>query len=198
MTQCHPKRRPNSGLHRCDCGAHFYWKLINMNHLETLLSLGITGAMIQSRGLFRYGEATALEVVEVNDEGREFMLAPAAAKAWRLMKAAAMAEGVPLDLVSAHRSMARQIEIIQSKLADGMVIAEILTLVAPPGYSEHHTGRAVDIASCAADVLEEIFESTASFAWLREHAGEYGFTLSYPRGNALGYAYEPWHWCFSA
>lgn len=169
-----------------------------MNHSKTLQSLGITEAMIQSRDFFRYDEATALEIVETNSEGREFMLAPAAASAWRMMKAAATSHGVPLDLVSAHRSVARQIEIIESKLADGLQIAEILTLVAPPGYSEHHTGRAVDIASCAADVLEEIFESTTSFAWLREHAGEYGFTLSYPRGNALGYAYEPWHWCFSA
>ncbi len=168
-----------------------------MNHSEILLSLGITDAMIQERGLFRYDEATTLEVVEINSEGREFMLAPAAASAWRLMKAAAVADGVTLDLVSAHRSVVRQIEIIRSKLADGMQITEILTLVAPPGYSEHHTGRAVDIASCAADVLQEIFENTPSFAWLQSRAGEFGFTLSYPRGNALGYAYEPWHWCFS-
>jgi zinc D-Ala-D-Ala carboxypeptidase len=168
-----------------------------MNHFETLQTLGITEAAILSRGLFRYDEALVLELVEVNTEGREFMLAPSAAVAWRAMKTAAASDNIPLNLVSAHRSVARQIEIIRAKLDDGMVIAEILKLVAPPGYSEHHTGRAVDIASCADDVLEEIFENTASFAWLQIHAGEYGFTLSYPRGNALGYAYEPWHWCFS-
>jgi zinc D-Ala-D-Ala carboxypeptidase len=168
-----------------------------MNHFEMLLSLGITEAAILSRGLFRYDEALVLELVEVNAEGREFMLAPSAAVAWRAMKTAAARDNIPLNLVSAHRSVARQIEIIRAKLDGGMVIAEILKLVAPPGYSEHHTGRAVDIASCTDDVLEEVFENTASFAWLQTHASEYGFTLSYPRGNVLGYAYEPWHWCFS-
>ncbi len=167
-----------------------------MDHIETLQALGITQAMIYARGLHRYTEAVTLEVVEVNAEGREFMLAPMAASAWHAMRAAAAAHKVPLELVSAHRSVARQIEIIQAKLAEGTPITEILSYVAPPGYSEHHTGCAVDIASCAADVLEEIFEQTQSFAWLQNHAREFGYTLSYPRGNALGYAYEPWHWCF--
>ncbi len=167
-----------------------------MNHTEILQSLNISETMIQSRGLFGYDEALILEIVEVDPEGREFMLAPAAAMAWRAMKDAAAQQNIPLELVSAHRSVARQVEIIRTKLDGGMAIAEILTQVAPPGYSEHHTGRAVDIASCAADALEEIFEKTPSFAWLIAHAGVFGFTLSYPRGNALGYTYEPWHWCF--
>ena len=28
-------------------------------------------------------------------------------------------------------------------------------------------------------------------------AGDFGFALSYPRGNRHGIAYEPWHWCWS-
>jgi D-alanyl-D-alanine carboxypeptidase len=45
-------------------------------------------------------------------------------------------------------------------------------------------------------VLEVDFEQTAAFAWLTAHAHEFGFRLSYPRGNEWGFQYEPWHWCF--
>jgi len=32
------------------------------------------------------------------------------------------------------------------------------------------------------------------FAWLARHAHRFGFAMTYPRGNRLGIAYEPWHW----
>ena len=44
--------------------------------------------------------------------------------------------------------------------------------------------------------LLEDFEGTAAFRWLHAHARDYGFPLSYPRGNPAGLAYEPWHWAF--
>lgn len=37
--------------------------------------------------------------------------------------------------------------------------------------------------------------SSPSFEWLKEHAHDYGFILSYPKGNEH-YMYEPWHWRF--
>jgi len=64
----------------------------------------------------------------------------------------------------------------------------------PPGYSEHHTGRAVDLATPGCPPLTEEFETTAAFAWLVRHAHRFGFTMRYPRGNRFGIAYEPWHW----
>ena len=81
-------------------------------------------------------------------------------------------DGVPMALVSAYRSVARQQEIIEAKLARGDSIASILVSVAPPGYSEHHTGRAVDIGTSEEDALEEEFETTPAFRWLQTHAGE--------------------------
>jgi D-alanyl-D-alanine carboxypeptidase len=77
-----------------------------------------------------------------------------------------------------------------------MDIGEIITVCAPPGYSEHHTGRAVDIVCADMPYLEIAFEDTQAFQWLVNHADSFGLTLSYPRGNAAGYQYEPWHWCF--
>jgi D-alanyl-D-alanine carboxypeptidase len=162
-----------------------------------LQQLGISPDALAARGLRRHEEAHVLEWVETGDDGREYRLAPAAAAAWREMKAAAARDGVALILVSAHRSIARQVEIIREKLAAGRKIDEILTLVAPPGYSEHHTGRAIDVAIAEAPELEEEFELTEAFAWLSRCAPAFGFTLSYPRGNRDGYQYEPWHWCYN-
>lgn len=166
-------------------------------HPDSLLEqLGISRTAIEVRGLREYAEAISLEWVETGDDGREFHLTPETATAWRAMKAAAGAEGIILYLGSAFRSVARQVEIIRTKLDAGLAIADILTLCAPPGYSEHHTGRAIDIATPGSPALEVEFETTEAFHWLGQHAQRFGFTLSYPRGNSDGYMYEPWHWCF--
>jgi D-alanyl-D-alanine carboxypeptidase len=37
------------------------------------------------------------------------------------------------------------------------------------------------------------FDKTQGFTWLKEHAHEYGFILSYPKGNGH-FIFEPWHW----
>lgn len=87
------------------------------------------------------------------------------------MQAAAARDGVTMSLVSAYRSVERQREIIETKLARGDSITDILKFVAPPGYSEHHTGRAIDIGTSEDDTLEEVFETTPAFAWLRVRAG---------------------------
>ena len=110
------------------------------------------------------------------------------------MKAAAAEAGVGLHLVSAFRSLDRQCEIVRDKLAGGQSLDEILAVSAPPGYSEHHTGRAIDIGSRPDDPLEEAFERSDAYAWLGPNASRYGFFLSYPRENRYGYRYEPWHW----
>ena len=75
---------------------------------------------------------------------------------------------------------------------------EILRVNAAPGFSEHHTGRAVDIGTQDCEVLEEVFEKTSEFKWLQENAECFGFSMSYPRDNTAGFAYEPWHWCFKS
>lgn len=158
--------------------------------------LGISTASLTARGLRAYKEAAALVLAETGEDGREYLLVPAAAVAWRELKAVAREDGVIVYLASAYRSIARQAEIIRDKLATGMGIDEILTLCAPPGFSEHHTGCAVDIASREAPELDVEFENTRAFQWLDKHGCRFGFRLSYPRGNSTGYQYEPWHWCF--
>lgn len=158
-----------------------------------LADLGITSELIIERGLREYAEADVLVVAETGTNGREHLLEPAAARAWRGLKAAAVSEGVDIWIVSAFRSVERQADIIRRKLEAGLAIEDILTVSAPPGFSEHHTGRAVDLATEGCSSLEVAFDQTDAYAWLSEHAAKYGYALSYPIGNVWGYQYEPWH-----
>ena len=160
-------------------------------------ALGIAPSLIAARGLLPFAEATRLEVVETGSDGREHLLVPEAAAAWRDLRAAALADGIELRIVSAFRSVDRQAKIVRRKLEAGQRVDDVLCVSAPPGYSEHHTGRAVDVGGPGAPVLEESFARTAAFAWLQEHAPRFGFVLSYPVGNRYGYAHEPWHWCWT-
>ncbi|MFX5776691.1 D-alanyl-D-alanine carboxypeptidase family protein, partial [Acinetobacter baumannii] len=50
---------------------------------------------------------------------------------------------------------------------------------AAPGFSEHHSGHALDIGTPGDAPAEESFETTDAFAWLQAHAGGHGFHLSY-------------------
>ena len=71
--------------------------------------------------------------------------------------------------------------------------AKVLTenQLAKPGQSEHNLGLAVDF-----NYVDESFEKTRAFAWLKENAQNYGFILRYPKEkeNITKILYEPWHW----
>ena len=162
-------------------------------------ALGIPADYAATRGLARQREARRLvSVGPAPDDGRPVRLAPRAAAAWRRMRDAAARAGIVLLPLSGFRSVARQTEIIRAKVARGQAIDSILRLVAAPGFSEHHTGRALDIGSPEHLELDEHFARTAAYRWLRRRAGGFGFRLSYPRGNPHGIGYEPWHWCWHA
>lgn len=128
--------------------------------------------------------------------GRPQRMLPAALTAWQQMQAAAAAEGINLMLVSAFRSVDYQCELISRKLDKGQLIEQILTVNAAPGFSEHHSGRAIDLGTDDCLALTEDFEETAAFRWLQTNALSFKFLLSYPRNNPAGICYEPWHWCF--
>lgn len=160
---------------------------------------GIPADYPARRGLPLQREAIKLVVIgRAADDNKIVRLTPRAAAAWKKMRAAAKQDGVELLPISGYRSVARQIRIIRKKLADGKSIGDILRYVAAPGCSEHHTGRAIDIGSPEDIKLDEDFAKTPEYRWLRRHAGKFGFHLSYPRRNAHGIGYEPWHWCWRA
>jgi D-alanyl-D-alanine carboxypeptidase len=142
-----------------------------------------------------FDEASELVDVGPNLVGRMQRLTPAAARQWTTMVDAAASDGIRLLIVSGFRGYEYQAGLIQRKLDAGQTLEEILCVNAAPGYSEHHTGRAVDVATPGSRPLTEEFEQTEAFAWLGRRAGEFGFAMSYPRGNPEGFIYEPWHWC---
>jgi zinc D-Ala-D-Ala carboxypeptidase len=163
-----------------------------------LASLQIPLDTIVARSLVFHPEAADLVVAEAEEGGKQHFLIPAAASAWYSMKSAATSDGIGIRIVSAFRTIDRQAEIVRAKLAKGVPLETILCVSAPPGFSEHHSGRAVDVTTEGVRPLETEFEQTAAFQWLSRNAGRFGYSLSFPSDNRYGYAYEPWHWCFDA
>jgi D-alanyl-D-alanine carboxypeptidase len=161
-----------------------------------LASLEIPTDLIAARSLVLHPEPQELVVAATGNDGREYLLVSEAAAKWREMSAAALTDGVVIKIGSAFRSVDRQAEIIRAKLAEGLSLEAVLCVSAPPGYSEHHSGRAIDVTTDEGAPLEPEFEKTTAFLWLSKNAGRFGFVLSYPAGNPSGYDYEPWHWCF--
>jgi D-alanyl-D-alanine carboxypeptidase len=137
-------------------------------------------------------------VVEIGHDiaGRPCHLTAVAFEQWQVMKKAAEQDDVELQVVSAFRSVERQAEIIRHKLEHGQNIEEILRINAAPGYSEHHTGNALDLTTPGFRPLEEEFEISDAFRWLQQNAHRFSFVLSYPRDNRHKIAYEPWHWAY--
>lgn len=165
-----------------------------MSQSELFAALGIPVDYGRNPRRPAFAEAPALEDVEPNIVGTMQQLAPETALAWRRMKREAAAAGVELLLVSGFRSVRHQADLIRRKLAGGQSIESILKVNAAPGFSEHHTGRAVDIATPGTRPLTVDFESSTAFAWLATNAARFGFAMPYGRDNIFGFEYEPWHW----
>jgi len=161
-----------------------------------LSSLGISQEIIDKTNLVLFPEPKELVVAEQSRNNRSHRLTPSAANAWMHLKQAAVNDGEYIFIISAFRSVEQQTEIIEKKLNGGQIISEILKVSAVPGYSEHHSGRAIDIGANSSRPLEEEFSETSAFKWLQSNANCYGYTLSYPKDNIYGYDYEPWHWCY--
>src|SRR5260221_8861124 len=136
-------------------------------------SLGIAADYEASRGLRLQREAnprTLICVGRAADDGQRVRLTRRAATAWFRMRDAAALDSITLLALSGFRSMRRQAKNIRRKLNAGESLADILRFVAAPGYSEHHTGRALDIGSPEGVGLDEKFGRTAAYRWLRRHA----------------------------
>lgn len=153
---------------------------------------------IESQDLPKYPLAIELEDVEKDLFNRMARLHPQAKKAWFKMKEAAKHKGITIQLISSYRNFNYQKKLIENKLAKGLQLCEILKVNTLPGYSEHHTGCAVDIGNHDKEsILETCFEETEAFKWLSQEAYHFGFSMTYPKNNDSSIIYEPWHWCFN-
>lgn len=171
------------------------YKLLD-NLVSLHAALGIPPDYAGRTGLPFHAEPAVLVDAGQDVFGRPARLAPAALSAWLAMREAADTDGVTLQLVSAFRSVDYQAELIARKVASGRTLENVLAYNAAPGFSEHHTGRAIDIGTPGSKPLETEFDQTQAFVWLCDYAEDFGFLLSYPQGTAGVICYEPWHWCF--
>lgn len=133
-----------------------------------------------------------------NSVGDDVEVEKKAYEAYLKLKDALAAEGVFVDLDSARRSVATQQEIWDNFMEK---YGEVYTkrTVATPGYSEHHTGLALDLYLIidGEDVVENEDMIQYPEIWAKIHAklAQFGFILRYPEGKeaVTGYGYEPWH-----
>ncbi len=112
------------------------------------------------------------------------------------MREEAKKDGIYLVFLSGFRSINLQKDIFYSlKSIRNQEAAERARVSAPPGYSEHSTGFAIDIgdATQRETDFETEFEKTRAFRWLIKNAAKYHFKLSFEKDNKY-IDYEPWHW----
>ena len=123
---------------------------------------------------------------------------------WPYMKAmidAAWADGVKLYVWSPYRSYSTQNMLFQKQvdrqIANGIpedqAEEKAATVVARPGTSEHHTGLAADF-----NMADDKFETTEMYAWMQQHAADYGFIMRYSgeKQEITGVIHESWHYRF--
>lgn len=144
-----------------------------------------------------YAETTELVDIGPNLVGKMQRLTPATAACWQKMVESASLDGVRLLIVSGYRDFEYQAGLIRRKLEAGQDIGEILKVNAAPGFSQHHTGCAIDIATPGSRPLTEEFEDSDAYRWLTDNAADHGFSMTYPRENTAGFIYEPWHWALN-
>lgn len=72
---------------------------------------------------------------------------------------------------------------------------KILEYSAMPGTSRHHWGTDLDINKLV-NSYYETGEGKKIYAWMKDHAAEYGFYEVYTAGRDGGYNNEKWHWSY--
>ncbi len=115
------------------------------------------------------------------------------------MQFRAAQRGISLQLLSGYRSIELQRDIFyENKSLRNQTAVERSRDSAPPGYSEHSTGYAIDVGdgNYPDTHFEVEFEQTPAFKWMKRFASKYHFVLSFPPNNKQGVTYEPWHWRF--
>ncbi len=108
------------------------------------------------------------------------------------MLQAARADKIELYVTSAYRSYATQ-AVVKANHTFIYGAGTANQFSADQGYSEHQLGTTVDLTSPDVPAVLEGFDKSVAYPWLLKNAHRFGFTLSYPKGNAY-YQFEPWHW----
>ncbi len=144
-------------------------------------------------GHFPYKEAAYENLIEIQPN---ILVHKGMYKSLKEMQDDAEKEGIYLVFLSGYRSIKLQKQIFYSlKSIRNQIASERARVSAPPGYSEHSTGFAIDIGDAyeRETDFEESFENTSAFKWLKNNAAKYHFRLSFDK-DQTNVDYEPWHW----
>jgi D-alanyl-D-alanine carboxypeptidase len=151
-------------------------------------------------GHMQYMEAKKHELVAVGayPDGKKMYLQKDAYDNYLELRALAQKAGVKLKMIYGFRSKTYQKYLFKRAIKRYGTIEKAAKVVAPPGYSQHHTGFAVDLGDLDSPQsdLKASFAETKAYAWLTSHARSFGFYLSFPENNAQNISFEPWHWYY--
>ncbi len=137
-------------------------------------------------------------VRETNTLGQSVPAERAAWEAYRRLREALAREGVFIELDSGWRSVAEQRDIME-RFTEKYGAEYARNYVAVPGFSEHHTGLALDLyyRKNGRDIVEneDLEQDPETWAAIHDKLAAFGFILRYPEGKeaVTGYSYEPWH-----
>ena len=101
-------------------------------------------------------------------------------------------DGIELRVESGYRSVSYQKRIFKRMFDKGRTFEDIVRYVAPPGYSQHMIGTAVDFFPS-----NWRFAETPQYTWLQENADQFGFVETYSQFNAYKMPWEAWHWNYA-
>jgi len=170
-----------------------FFKNINDLKFSNTASLSKTEKDLRVLGHFPYKEAEYEDLIEIQPN---ILVHKGMYKSLKEMQDDAEKDGIYLVFLSGYRSIKLQKQIFFSlKSIRNQIASERARVSAPPGYSEHSTGFAIDIGDAyvrEAD-FEESFENTSAFKWLKKNAAKYHFRLSFDKDQTY-VDYEPWHW----
>jgi len=171
----------------------FFFRKSNFNSYQNGLIDNIDVKDNKILGHFPYRETSFENLVEITPD---ILVHKKMYKSLIKMRDDAKKEGVYLVFLSGFRSIELQKEIFYSlKSIRSQIAIERARVSAPPGYSEHSTGFAIDIGDALnrETDFEVEFETTSAYKWLERNAAKYHFKLSFDRKqNSVDY--EPWHW----
>ena len=142
-----------------------------------------------------------LDLVDCKDIlGKPIKVERTAYNAYLELKKFLETKNIFIEIDSSYRSLEEQQRILDDTIRESG-IEHASKYVAPVGYSEHHTGLAIDLAlvvdgkKIADDGTNDLFDYDDIYREIHKYLQDFGFILRYPEGkeSITGYNYEPWH-----
>ena len=146
-------------------------------------------------------DGRGLDLVDCNDiMGKPIKVDRVTYNAYLELKKFLETKNIFIEIDTSYRTEEEQQKILDDTIRTSG-IEHASKYVAPVGYSEHHTGLAIDLAlvvngkKIADDGTNDLFDYDDIYREIHKYLKDFGFILRYPEGkeSITGYNYEPWH-----